>query len=153
MKQNTAIVTRNNRGRNGRPLVIVGFSGEGSCACAAHGESVPHTHVQAGQLSEPMPVRAASMTRGIPLSCVPACCLTSFESKLVLAPQRYAWDADPPVLPGPDGQYPIPTPGVTNVLSRQKPVPPDHATPRNYEAAVAARLTAMWAGRTLRVCC
>jgi predicted dehydrogenase len=40
----------------------------------------------------------------------------AFDSKLVLAPRTYAWDADPPVLPGPDGQYPIPTPGVTNVL-------------------------------------
>lgn len=40
----------------------------------------------------------------------------AFASDLELAPQRYAWDADPPVLPGPDGRYPIPMPGVTKVL-------------------------------------
>jgi predicted dehydrogenase len=40
----------------------------------------------------------------------------ALAANLVLAPQRYAWDADPPVLPGPDGQYPHPIPGVTKVL-------------------------------------
>ena len=40
----------------------------------------------------------------------------AFASTRVLAPERYAWDADPPVLPGPDGQYPHPIPGVTRVL-------------------------------------
>lgn len=30
-----------------------------------------------------------------------------------LSPSRYAWDADPPVLPDADGYYPIATPGVT----------------------------------------
>lgn len=37
-------------------------------------------------------------------------------STLELAPKRYAWDADPPVLPRPDGTYPHPVPGVTKVL-------------------------------------
>jgi len=37
-------------------------------------------------------------------------------SNLTLAPKRYAWDADPPVLPGPDGAYPHPIPGVTKAL-------------------------------------
>ena len=37
-------------------------------------------------------------------------------SKKVLAPKRYAWDAVPPVLPGPDGKYPHPIPGVTKAL-------------------------------------
>lgn len=40
----------------------------------------------------------------------------AYASKLVLAPKSYAWDADPPVLPGPDGKYPQPMPGVTKVL-------------------------------------
>lgn len=40
----------------------------------------------------------------------------AFASTRVLAPERYAWDADPPVLPGPDGHYPHPIPGVTRVL-------------------------------------
>jgi predicted dehydrogenase len=40
----------------------------------------------------------------------------AFASKKVLAPQRYAWDATPPVVPGPDGKYPVPIPGVTKVL-------------------------------------
>ena len=40
----------------------------------------------------------------------------AFASNLVLAPKSYAWDADPPVLPGPDGKYPQPVPGVTKVL-------------------------------------
>jgi len=33
-----------------------------------------------------------------------------------LAPETYAWDAAPPVLPGDDGKYPVPIPGVTKVL-------------------------------------
>jgi predicted dehydrogenase len=40
----------------------------------------------------------------------------AYASNLVLAPKSYAWDADPPVLPGPDGKYPQPIPGVTKVL-------------------------------------
>ena len=40
----------------------------------------------------------------------------AFNSNKVLAPKRYAWDAEPPVLPGPDGNYPRPIPGVTKVL-------------------------------------
>jgi predicted dehydrogenase len=40
----------------------------------------------------------------------------AFNSTRVLAPKSYAWDADPPVLPGPDGHYPEPIPGVTEVL-------------------------------------
>jgi hypothetical protein len=40
----------------------------------------------------------------------------AFGSKKVLAPKRYAWDAVPPVLPGPDGKYPHPIPGVTKAL-------------------------------------
>ena len=40
----------------------------------------------------------------------------AFASKRVLAPERYTWDADPPVLPDEDGKYPVPIPGVTEVL-------------------------------------
>ncbi|MGQ9576936.1 MAG: Gfo/Idh/MocA family protein [Thermoguttaceae bacterium] len=40
----------------------------------------------------------------------------AMASNRVLAPKRYAWDAEPPVLPGPDGKYPVPIPGVSEVL-------------------------------------
>ncbi len=40
----------------------------------------------------------------------------AWKSELSLCPARYAWDADPPVLPGPDGSYPVPVPGVAEVL-------------------------------------
>jgi myo-inositol 2-dehydrogenase/D-chiro-inositol 1-dehydrogenase len=40
----------------------------------------------------------------------------ALASNRVLAPKSYAWDAPPPVLPGKDGQYPYPIPGVTKVL-------------------------------------
>jgi predicted dehydrogenase len=40
----------------------------------------------------------------------------AFNSTRVLAPERYAWDADPPVLPDENGHYPVPIPGVTEVL-------------------------------------
>ena len=40
----------------------------------------------------------------------------AYASNLVLGPERYAWDANPPVLPKPDGTYPHPVPGVTKVL-------------------------------------
>ena len=33
-----------------------------------------------------------------------------------IMPTRFAWDAPPPVLPGPDGYYPIAIPGRTQVL-------------------------------------
>jgi len=34
-------------------------------------------------------------------------------SKEDLSPARYAWDADPPILPDENGQYPLAVPGVT----------------------------------------
>lgn len=37
----------------------------------------------------------------------------AINSKQVLAPAAYSFDADPPVLPGPDGRYPIAMPGQT----------------------------------------
>jgi predicted dehydrogenase len=36
----------------------------------------------------------------------------ALNSKQTLSPARYAWDADPPTLPGKDGNYPIAMPGV-----------------------------------------
>ena len=36
----------------------------------------------------------------------------AINSSVSLAPQRYAWDADPPILPGEDGLYPAAMPGV-----------------------------------------
>ncbi|WP_185154573.1 Gfo/Idh/MocA family protein [Flavilitoribacter nigricans] len=40
----------------------------------------------------------------------------AIESELSLAPERYAWDANPPILPNPDGYYPVPMPGETKVM-------------------------------------
>jgi predicted dehydrogenase len=38
------------------------------------------------------------------------------QSKLNLSPKRYAFDAEPPTLPGPDGKYAVATPGVTRFV-------------------------------------
>lgn len=40
----------------------------------------------------------------------------AIRSDRKLAPERYAWDADPPVKPRPDGSYPHAVPGFTDVL-------------------------------------
>jgi predicted dehydrogenase len=40
----------------------------------------------------------------------------AMASTKALAPERYAWDATPPVVPGPDGAYPHPIPGSTKVV-------------------------------------
>ena len=40
----------------------------------------------------------------------------AMRSKRVLAPERYALDADPPTLPDADGRYAMPTPGVTKFV-------------------------------------
>jgi predicted dehydrogenase len=40
----------------------------------------------------------------------------AMNSKLVLAPKSYAWDAQPPVLPDASGQYASPLPGVTKFV-------------------------------------
>ena len=37
----------------------------------------------------------------------------AFNSDLSLGPERLAWDAEPPVKPGPDGIYPCAIPGIT----------------------------------------
>ncbi|MBN2294201.1 MAG: Gfo/Idh/MocA family oxidoreductase [Pirellulales bacterium] len=37
-------------------------------------------------------------------------------SKEDLSPKRYAFDAEPPVIPGPDGRYPVPMPGITKFV-------------------------------------
>jgi myo-inositol 2-dehydrogenase/D-chiro-inositol 1-dehydrogenase len=37
-------------------------------------------------------------------------------SELSLAPKEYAWDAEPPVVRGPDGRYPVAVPGLTQVV-------------------------------------
>ena len=36
----------------------------------------------------------------------------AMNSQLDLSPKRLAWDADPPVLPGPNGEYATPVPGI-----------------------------------------
>ncbi len=40
----------------------------------------------------------------------------AINSNIDLSPKKYAWDAEPPILPNTDGYYPIPTPGVTEVV-------------------------------------
>ena len=40
----------------------------------------------------------------------------AFNSTVSLMPERYAWDADPPVMPDENGHYPIPMPGVSQVV-------------------------------------
>jgi myo-inositol 2-dehydrogenase / D-chiro-inositol 1-dehydrogenase len=40
----------------------------------------------------------------------------AFNSKLELGPKRIAWDAEPSILPGPDGCYPVAMPGRTIAL-------------------------------------
>ena len=40
----------------------------------------------------------------------------ALESNVNLSPERIAWDAEPPVLPDADGDYPVAIPGVTKVL-------------------------------------
>ncbi len=40
----------------------------------------------------------------------------ALNSNLSLMPERYAWDANPPVMPDENGYYPIPMPGVTKAL-------------------------------------
>ena len=41
----------------------------------------------------------------------------AINSEVNLFPERLAWDANPKVMPGPDGFYPVAIPGVTNVLA------------------------------------
>jgi len=40
----------------------------------------------------------------------------ALNSKQTLSPSAYTWDAEPPTKPGPDGRYPIATPGVTKLV-------------------------------------
>ena len=40
----------------------------------------------------------------------------ALNSDLNIMPSRYAWDAEPPVLPDENGFYPVPVPGVTQAF-------------------------------------
>jgi myo-inositol 2-dehydrogenase / D-chiro-inositol 1-dehydrogenase len=40
----------------------------------------------------------------------------ALNSQIVLAPERFAWDAEPRVMPLPDGSYPVAIPGVTKAV-------------------------------------
>ena len=40
----------------------------------------------------------------------------ALNSELSIMPTRYAWDAEPPVLPDENGYYPAPVPGVTQAF-------------------------------------
>ena len=41
----------------------------------------------------------------------------ALEKGANIMPADFSWDADPPTVPGPDGTYPVPVPGVTNVFA------------------------------------
>ena len=40
----------------------------------------------------------------------------AIESELDLGPAQLTWDADPPVLPRPDGEYALAIPGITKAF-------------------------------------
>ena len=40
----------------------------------------------------------------------------AMQSKLSFAQPRYAFDAEPPIKPGPDGSYPTAMPGITKFV-------------------------------------
>jgi len=40
----------------------------------------------------------------------------AMNSKEDLSPERYAWDAQPPILPDENGNYPLALPGVTKFV-------------------------------------
>jgi predicted dehydrogenase len=40
----------------------------------------------------------------------------ALASEVDIMPARYAWDADPPVMPDENGRYPIPMPGLSQVI-------------------------------------
>ena len=40
----------------------------------------------------------------------------AINSNVSIMPKKFAWDAEPPVMPNKDGFYPIPTPGSTKVI-------------------------------------
>jgi hypothetical protein len=40
----------------------------------------------------------------------------ALKKGLSIMPKEYGWDAAPPTVPGPDGKYPVPVPGVTQVM-------------------------------------
>lgn len=40
----------------------------------------------------------------------------ALNSEVSIMPEEYAWEAAPPVLPGPDGEYPVPVPGQAKVV-------------------------------------
>lgn len=40
----------------------------------------------------------------------------AMASKEDLSPKQYSFDAEPPILPGPDGKYPVAIPGVTKLV-------------------------------------
>jgi hypothetical protein len=40
----------------------------------------------------------------------------AMNSKEDLSPERYAWDAQPPILPDENGNYPLALPGLTQFV-------------------------------------
>jgi myo-inositol 2-dehydrogenase / D-chiro-inositol 1-dehydrogenase len=40
----------------------------------------------------------------------------ALNSQILLAPERFAFDAEPRVMPFPDGSYPVAIPGVTKTV-------------------------------------
>ena len=61
----------------------------------------------------------------------------AMKSQLDLSPKRLAWDAEPPVLPGPNGEYPTPVPGMAKALLTD-PAGMPHSNARATFTALAA---------------
>ena len=40
----------------------------------------------------------------------------ALNSDVSLVPEEFGWEVEPPVVPGPDGVYPVPMPGITKVV-------------------------------------
>lgn len=40
----------------------------------------------------------------------------AMKSDKVLMPEQITWESTPPVVPGPDGNYPIPMPGQSQTV-------------------------------------
>ena len=72
----------------------------------------PHNEAEYGALS----TMAAIMGRMATYSGKQINWDEAINSKISLAPEKYSWDAKPPVVPGPDGVYQCAVPGVTKVI-------------------------------------
>jgi hypothetical protein len=75
-------------------------------------EDTPHNEAEYGAMS----TMTAILGRLATYSGREVKMADALASERSLAPETYAWDAPPPVLPDENGRYPIAIPGVTQVL-------------------------------------